>query len=156
MLTLRRFMALVDGYGADLQRWPQEVRGDAQALLSASPQARRALAEAQILDDAIETAARQDAALWRPSEPAALARLRSGVAARIASAQQPSTVWRSEGVLAAIGRALRPNLPWVGIATAGALAVIAGLLIGGLYTSAPASDVLLSMLEPAPIHWLAD
>jgi hypothetical protein len=162
MLTLRRFKALVDSYGADLQRWPPQVRGDAQALLGASLEARELLAEARRLDAAIEANARDDAALWQRREEAALARLRSGVAARIASPARPSTawraatIWRAEDVLAAIGRALVLNPGRFGIAAGCAIAVVAGLLIGGLYASTPAADSLLSMLDPAPIHLLAD
>jgi hypothetical protein len=33
MLTLRRFRTMADSYGADLLRWPDGARAEAQALL---------------------------------------------------------------------------------------------------------------------------
>ena len=81
MLTLRRFRTMADSYGADLLRWPDGARAEAQALLKASPAARALLDEARTLDDAIEAAgASEDAVLWEPDgQDAAMARLRSGV-----------------------------------------------------------------------------
>lgn len=158
MLSLRRFKSLVDSYGADPRRWPSEVRDDAQALLEVSADARGLLGQARRLDKALAASSRHHAEEWQIREQAALARLQSSVEARIAPAEQRSTDRGSNWTIAAIRRTLVPNLPWVGVATAGSVAVAAGLVIGGLYTSAlpPASDALLSMLEPAPIHFLAE
>jgi hypothetical protein len=159
MLTLGRFRKLADSYGGDLQRWPQDVRGEAQALLAASPQARVCLDEAQALDDAIAAAsASRDVVARRLSEDgAALARLQSGVMARIGA----PTPWRRltcwSFMRAWSGRAnefASAHLVWAGMTTAGSLAVIAGFLIGALSMSAPASDVVLGMLQP--IHILAE
>lgn len=44
-MTLPRFTALVDAYGAEASRWPERERDAALALLAASPEA-RALREA--------------------------------------------------------------------------------------------------------------
>jgi hypothetical protein len=159
MLTLGRFRELADSYGGNLQRWPCEVRGEAQALLTVSRQARALLDEARALDDAIAAAsARSEAAARRISEDdAARARLRLGVAARIA-ASMPRHHPARWGFAGAPSR--RPNgfiaahLHWVGIATGSSLAVIVGFLIGALYASVPASDVVLSILQP--IHILAE
>ena len=70
-------------YGADLQRWPEEARRDAQALLDHSAEAGVLFDEARTLDQAIDQATiREDALLWPPGErDAALDRLRSGVEA---------------------------------------------------------------------------
>ena len=160
MLTLGRFKALADSYGADLRRWPDEARGEARALLNVSAEARALLDEALALDEAIDAAsAGEDAVLWQPGgEDAALARLRSGVAARIAaSTRRGAARQRFAGVPARGGDgALALYLRWAGMATGGGLAIMAGLLIGVMYASAPAPDGVLTLLEPAPLQILAD
>jgi hypothetical protein len=160
MLTLGRFRALAQSYGADLRRWPEEMRGEAEALLNVSGEARAVLDEARKLDAAIEAAGLyEDAVLWPPGEQeAALARLRSGVAARIASSSTHGLAHRRSGRMsAASGRwAFFPlHFHWVGLATGGG-AILAGLLIGAMYASPSASDDVLTMLQPSPIHILAD
>ena len=163
MLTLRRFEALVDTYGADPHRWPQELRVDAQALLSASPEARALLTEARALDDVIDAAGScADGSRWQPGEQElALARLRAGVAARIAASapSQPARhrfAWWS----AAAGRRVASRrLRLLGLATGGAFAIIVGLAIGSLYESANApvpQGVLVSLLQPSALGILAD
>jgi len=96
MLTLKRFEALTDSYGAEPERWPDDVRADAEALLRVSPEAQQLLAEARELDEGIDAARkRADAASWTPSEEAAaLARLRAGVAARLARSAGQETAAR--------------------------------------------------------------
>jgi len=147
-------------YGADLQRWPDEVRGEAQALLNVSPQARALLDEARTLADAIAAAsAREDAAHWRLGEQAAaLARVRSGVEARIASSTGRRRASRRSGWAPAGEGHWAPSLHlrWVGMATGSGFAIMAGLLIGSMYNSAAGPDTVLTMLQPAPIHILAD
>ena len=150
MLTRRRFRALAESYGANLQRWPEHVRADAQALLERSREARECLADARKLDAAIDAVGAQ-----HPRPDAALERLRAGVAARIVSIE-PSTDRRWRWLATAIARAFAPDPSWLAIAGGGGIAVIAGLLIGGMYMSAPPSEALLPMLEPAPIHFLAE
>jgi hypothetical protein len=159
MLTLRRFRAMAGSYGADLQRWPEAERGAAQALLNASPRARELVNEELMLDEALEAAsAREDAAHWPPGEQnAALARLRSGVVARIGSSigRRPA-IGRFGSLLGGGGQwAFSPYLRWAGIATCSGFAITAGLLIGATYVSSPASDTVLMMLQPVPIQLLA-
>jgi hypothetical protein len=160
MLTLRRFKALADSYGAELQRWPDEVRGEAEALLNASPEARRFLAEAQTLDDVIEAAsAQEDTMLWPPGEQsAALARLRSGVAARLTSSPPRRPVGRFLGwaPLGEAYRAISVYFGWVGLATGSGFAIVAGLLIGSMYAPTSAPHDVLTMLQPAPLQILAN
>ena len=161
MLTLRRFEALVGSYGADLRRWPAEMRADAQKLLDFSAPARALLAEARTLDEAIERASRrEDAALWHHYErDATLARLRSRVAARIAPAvsrRRPAR-WSLAQIL--FGSAERA--PWArtgtfGMAAGSGIAVAAGFLIGAWSVPAPTSNDVLAVLQPAPIHIFAD
>jgi hypothetical protein len=38
------------------------------------------------------------------------------------------------------------------MATGGGFAIAAGLLIGAIYSSDPATDSVLTLLQPAPIH----
>jgi hypothetical protein len=153
MLTLGRFKALAESYGADLRRWPEELRSEAQALLASSPEARACLGDARVLDEAISAASqREDAVRSPPGEAdAALARLRSAVEARIA----PRPAHRRPG--RGGGRWL-PSLPlrWAGMATGGSLAILAGLLIGAMYSSGAAPDNVLTLLDPAPIQVLTD
>ena len=159
MMALRRFQSLAGSYGADLQRWPEAERDAARALLRHSPAARSVLAAAQRLDAAIVAASSQErAATWQPGEAdAALTRLRSGVASGIAASarRQPtarrgwtSATWRPWARFSPIGVA--------SVAASGAIAVMAGLLIGTLYTAEPPPEGLLATLQPAPIHPLED
>lgn len=159
MLTLARFRELADSYGGHLPRWPREERGEAQALLNVSPAARALLDEARALDDVIAAAsARSNAQARRISEDeTALARLRAGVAVRIAAPVPKHRPASWPFVRASAGRAneyLSALFIWGSMATGSSLAVIAGFLIGAFYASAPASDAVFSMLQP--IHILAE
>lgn len=138
MLTFERFEALAQSYGANLQRWPEEVRTEAQWLLVVSSQARRVLAEAQRLDDRIMAPA-----IRREPTPheqvAALARLRSGVAARLAASVSPPRVQRTDA-------------GWGGFATAATVAVVLGVLIGTTHSHALPPTNMLAILQPAPMQ----
>jgi hypothetical protein len=134
MLTLRRFQTLLDSYGADVGRWPEETRSAAQALLQSSGDARALQEEARELDDMIAAAgAHEEQSRWRTGEQdVAMARLRARVSARIA---RPTGTY---------------HLRWVGFATTGAFAVIAGLMIGALYESGQAGQgALAPLLQPS-------
>jgi len=158
-LTLKRFKTMTDSYGADLLRWPEQERAAAQTLLDGSAEARAHLADARLLDEALAVAsARQSAAHQRNNhEDAALARLRSGVATRIAAASGRSRASLLERALSITTRgALSMPSGWAGLAIACSLAVVAGLVIGSLYTSPGASDALITLLQPAPIDNLGD
>lgn len=159
MMTLRRFRTLTESYGGDLRRWPEGLRPQARALLEKSGDARRMLARAQDLDDAIAAAtAARSARIWSADRAdAALERLRSGVAARTAA-----TVVQREGWLAWL-RELRPaalgapRARWVGLTTAASLALVVGLALGMLYSpAAPAPDFFSSLLQPAPFQLLTN
>lgn len=143
MMTLERFRALTQSYGAELQRWPQEERGAAQELLRCSEEARALVEEERTLDEAIAAATAYQDAEGRPhgTHDAALARLRSGVNARVATREARAS----------------SRMQHLGLATSGAFAVIAGLLIGGMYTPAPESvGALSALLQPATLDILAD
>lgn len=163
MMTLRRFRALTRSYGAELQRWPPQERRAAEELLSRSDEARALLEQERSLDEAIAAAsAREQSERWpEGAQEAALARLRSGVANRIAAADAvPGGVPRrllswllgGEQDFAALRRRR------LGLATTGALAIVAGLLVGGLYSPAPtpSGGVLTALLQPATLEILAD
>ena len=158
MLTLGRFRSMTESYGADPDRWPEQARADARALLSVSAEARAMLEEGRALDDLIETThAREDGLLWQPGEQdAALERLRAGVAARIGALPvRPRATDRLRAWFR--GEAAPVRLRWLGLATGGACAIICGLLIGGQYESAPTSaGVLNQMLRPAVLEILPD
>jgi len=156
MLTLKRFGTLAGSYGGDLQRWPRQLRDEAQALLNVSAAARAIFDDARALDDAIAAASALEGATGRqPDEQAALARLRSGVAARISApiATRKPGRWPS---LAEVFTRLR-SMPFPAMGAAVAGAVLAGLLVGAISVSEPAADsVLAALLQPAPIHRLWD
>ena len=152
MLTLRRFKALTRSYGADLRRWPEATRADAKALLASSPLARALHDEARTLDDAFETAnlgAR--AAFPRDAQEAALARVRAGVAARIARPRPEAGPRRAWSRI----RRGAGDPAWAGM-MAGGIAIVAGLMVGTLFTTEPEAENLMSILQPAPIYTLAE
>ncbi len=163
MMTLKRLRVLAESYGADLQRWPPDIREQARQLADNSSEARTLLEEAGRLDSMIEAARRHhDARRWPQSESeAALTRLRSGVAARIAATPPAANAarrrrfdWLSLGFA---GRSSAPGLRRLGLATGCVCAIIAGLLIGTLSGSAPAPAGVLSMLlRPAALEILPE
>ncbi len=149
MMTLKRFRALARSYGAELQRWPQEERDGAGELLAGSEEARALLEQERSLDGIIAAAAaRQDAArLPRGARDDALTRLRSGVAARIRPEEEPRGWPRSFSV----------RMRHFGLAATGVFAILAGLLIGGMYgPSTSPAGALSALLQPATLDFLAD
>lgn len=157
MMTLRRFRALADSYGADLQRWPEPLRAPARELLATSAQAQGIMARARELDQAIAAAgAARDARIRGGSRAdAALHRLRAGVAMRI---RRPvdSGVATSEEFGSPLARHRPHRARWVGLATAAGLAVLAGLALGIFYSpSAPPQD-LTALLQAAPLQLLTE
>lgn len=133
MLKIERFTALVRSYGANSDLWPVEERGDALALLEISKAARAVLAEERLLDDALAGALKhQESPRMSPVEhDAALARLRTNVAARIARASAEPSGFR--GRFFAHVRGLWPDLNWLGLSSGSGIAVAAGLFIGMHY-----------------------
>jgi drug/metabolite transporter (DMT)-like permease len=145
MLTLRRFRAMARSYGSDLRRWPAELRPAALALLEADPQARAIVDKERALDGAIAIAGKHfDEALGQPGDAAMIARLRSGVAARIATQRSAQRrYWTPPRYL-----------QWFGMATGCGLAIAAGLVIGSLYAASPGNDPVLALLQPTPLRTL--
>lgn len=157
MMTLRRFRALVASYGSDLRRWPAETRGEVTMLATISAEVRSVLTEERELDEALESLHRmEDAALWPQHEQqAALARLRSGVGARItATASQPphrvaGINWSS--VAGPVG-VLHAPLRLLGLAASGSIAVAIGIVIGSMSGAGGAPDAVQTLLQASPIH----
>lgn len=151
MLKIERFTALVRSYGANSDLWPVEERGDALALLEISKAARAVLAEERLLDDALAGALKhQESPRMSPVEhDAAVARLRTNVAARIARASAEPSGFR--GRFFAHVRGLWPDLNWLGLSSGSGIAVAAGLFIGMHFPALSASGDLLSTLQVASI-----
>jgi hypothetical protein len=146
MLTLERFAELAASYGADFDRWPDELRDEAEAFVAGSSEARARLAEARALDGILAAAGvGLDEAEW---QKAALARLRLGVEAEIAGMRGPA---REASRLA-----LPLRFNWLGMATGSGIAVAAGLAIGLLYMPTSSPDIVQMMFQPAPIDILAE
>ena len=159
MMTSSRFAALAASYGADLNRWPVETRDAARSLLAVSPRAQAVLDAERDLDAAILSAGVHETDRLRPAggEDAALTRLRAGVAARIAVDRRSAHSVRLPHWLEPPRRAWLYPTSWrmAGLATAGCLVVMAGLLVGVLSTASPDSDALLAELQPVPVAILA-
>lgn len=64
-LSIGAFADLLDQWGPELGRWPQQQRTDAEALLGTSPEAAALLAEALALDNTLRDS--------QPKAPAGLA-----------------------------------------------------------------------------------
>ncbi|GBQ27266.1 hypothetical protein ACLRDC_03130 [Gluconacetobacter sacchari] len=157
MMTQKRFLFLAESYGADLSRWPPADRGPAEALLAQSPQAHAVLREQQDVDAAIARAFdAQDAELQARSaheDPqAALARLRAGVAGRIAGQGAKTRLPRGWRHIMSRRSAAYPA--WAamaggllvfrraGLVLGCACAVTAGLWLGWMQSSGGAGDPL--------------
>lgn len=160
MMPLSRFAALADSYGGDIGRWPEDVQNEAKALAAASAQARARLAEAARLDAALMAGSRRDLETLLPpgAEDAAVARLRRGVAGRIAApspAPAPRLAWLAQLAdrLPALSRLtdLADLANLAGLATAGGVVVMAGLLVGALSVAQPDGDALVSLMQPTPL-----
>jgi hypothetical protein len=153
MMTLKRFTILAEAYGADLRRWPEAEREDAAAVLARSDLARQMVADARHLDTLVEAAsAHEAAALFHPGEQAAaLARLRSGVAARVAPSL-PGRTSRRNSLGWAIASA-RLGYGWMALTVGGGAALVAGFWIGGMQPAAAPVD-LIAILQSSPIHGL--
>lgn len=105
-LSRERFEALAEAYGADVSRWPQEIREDAALLMGAEPQWTGAvLARAGALDAALDA--------WRAA---------------------PASRAVTEAILATAPRMRPPRwLGWLSPAALGAglaAACVAGVIVG--------------------------
>ncbi len=156
-MRMRRFRALLASYGAEPALWPDAERVAAQALLAVSAEA-RALAETERgLDLALHAAAARTTARVPPSESedAALARLRSGIAARVTplAAMPPPRRMHLPLRLAGGGAVLSGRHLAFG-ALAG-VSMLAGLSIGTLDAVPSAGGPgIVGLLQAAPVEGL--
>jgi hypothetical protein len=157
MMTLRRFRKLADSYGADLRRWPERLQAPARALLESSAEARRIMAAASELDAAITAAgnARSDSLWSGDRRAAALVRLRNSVSARIGPAGAFGAM-AADGIPARAARRAPRPVGWIGLASAASVAILAGVLLGIVYSPAAPHQDLLALLQPEPIQLLND
>jgi hypothetical protein len=154
MMTLKRFRRLAASYGADLRRWPERLRSQAGTFLESSMEAREIMADAKVLDEAIGAAGNaRTERLWSGESDAALLRLRNSVAARIGAAGAPAA-----GAADEIPARRVPRSPgrarWIGLATAASLAILAGVVLGIVYSPSASRQDLLAVLQPEPIQLL--
>lgn len=134
-MSLDGFARRLAARGPVLARWPAAEAAAATALLRASAEARRLLAEAAALDAALQ------ATLPHPSA-AAVARLQAGVARAIA--RQPLPV--PPGPWHGLGHSLHP-VGWGALVVLGAMALWLGLAPPGRGAEEP-MPVLTTMLLP--------
>ncbi len=112
-MTLERFKALIEAYGADAKRWPEAEREAAQAFAESSAEAHRLLAGARAIDRFLDGA--DTAAATRALED----RIMAGFPARGGSARGSSGRWIPAAAIAA-------SLA-LGLVTGAALPGIAGI-----------------------------
>lgn len=121
-MSVERFAAIVDAYGARADRWPVAERAAAEALVAASPEARRLLDAAAGLDRLLDAS----------------------------PAQEPSRALREAVLRAAPRRPLaRPSLGWRGIAAALAASLLLGMVAGGTLGDEEPTDTGADLLQLA-------
>jgi hypothetical protein len=131
-MVAHRFRALLEAYGADFARWPEEERAPAQAFLASSSEAARWWADERRIDQAL------DAALDLAPSPALLRQV----------AEIPARHPRAEA-MGALGR-LRH---WV--VGAAALAAV-GAAVGAITPEPTPSSDLSSIDDFSPLDWSGD
>lgn len=121
-MNTERYTSLAEAYGADIRRWPDADRDAARDWQAREPEAaRRALAEALVLDEALDA--------WRP--PAASADLRERI---LALAPKPRAVLSG----------VRLWLSGAGLAAACAAGVVVGMAGSSAAVSDARADELLA------------
>lgn len=130
MMTLERFAALLDAYGADPRRWPAAERAAAERLAAADQRAAALLSEARRVDEVLDG----------HRAPGVSADLRARV---LAAAPTPARARR--WAVAAWARLLAPG---AGLAAAGVAGLMFGAALGGAGGDTSA-QALLAEAEPA-------
>ncbi len=60
-MTMDRFQAIIEAYGANPERWPSAERDRGEAFVANSPEAAQYVAQARLLDDMLDAAPTADA-----------------------------------------------------------------------------------------------
>lgn len=141
-MTFERFDELAIAYGGTLARWPDSVRREAEAFLVLHPEAEQVLAEARLLDQALDgldaPADPSDALMARILGDAADVAAENAAVAR-ASAPRPAPGREKRRFSAIFGGLTR----WApGMAFAASLALGVGLGANEQIDVAPAEAVL--------------
>lgn len=148
-MTVTRLAAILDAYGGEARRWPAAERAAAEALLTASPEARGLLAEVTRLDQMLSAAP--------APEPSAALR-----AAILQAAPKPAATSRPS--VAEIGRGLWQSLAGVltgelgGLRPAGAvlgIALVLGVVAGGALESQTEADTSVASAPTLDLLQLA-
>jgi hypothetical protein len=130
-MTLERFAALLESYGAEERRWPDAERAPAAALLAASPAARTLRDEARRLDELLDESVVDDPV------PA----LRAAILATVpAPPAQPQRRVRAGHVRTRWWTALWADMGGWRPAGALAAALVLGLFSGGALLGSPADE----------------
>jgi hypothetical protein len=143
-VKLARFSAILEAYGAAPERWPEGERAAALALTRSSIVAARELAQARLLDNALEASSLKDA----DADPSKLTYLHARIVAATNRAP-PSFLRRWLGFDLAPSQ-LWPSLAGLALATVLGFAVgVSGLMQTDVNRDADDSIVLPSIDSPA-------
>lgn len=134
-MTLDRLRQILAAYGGDPDRWPDDERDAAEALIAASPVAREALAQEQALDAGLALAASEV-----PDD--AVARLTAAMAFPPPRQTAAPAAGLGSGWLTTMASAFWPRATV--FASMAALGIIAGLAIEPVYSPNDANASVVS------------
>ena len=140
-MTRERLTAIVNAYGGNAARWPEDERAAAVSFLESDPGARGLIDDALRLDDALDCLPHVRIA------PSIHARV---IAAFDAIAAKPSL----RRVLARLSEAIWPGAPWWQPSAALGMALIIGIMLGvmaplGSAAQNTSSDMTVAFSAPA-------
>jgi hypothetical protein len=155
-ISLERFAAIVDAYGASPMRWPADERGAAEALLAISADARALLDEARMLDGVLAAApvevpsdalvARLMAARPRPATPVPAGKPRSIFRELI------SAIWPNGSPAIPAGALAASIMLGIALGSVSEIAVLNGSQIAAASGESEADERLIA-LALADIDW---
>lgn len=155
-ISLERFAAIVDAYGASPMRWPADERGAAEALLAFSADARALLDEARMLDGVLAAApvevpsdalvARLMAARPRPATPVPAGKPRSIFRELI------SAIWPNGSPAIPAGALAASIMLGIALGSVSEIAVLNGSQIAAASGESEADERLIA-LALADIDW---
>ncbi len=125
-MTPEAFADLLDRYGPDLARWPEDLQGPARGVLDRSEDARTALREAEALATLLDQA------------PAG--EVHAALTARVLAGAPGAVQKSADGWLRGVMGLLWPEFGWVRPAALMAASLVAGLYVGVTGSTAASSD----------------